>query len=406
MYCANCGNIIDSGKSFCTKCGTRIDINITEAASPLSNPIINNINKPSDEKNECVYDCHQGIDSGFDKSAFWMRRFVANIIDLTILGAIDFIFVFLYANISVLLGIQNKEQFKEINAVFLIGIFLLKDSYKGQSIGKAIMSLQVIKDNTNKPIGFLESISRNIGILPTVTILIAFFQMGNAKRVGDGYSGTSVRSVYSYKTIAILISIIIAIVSLCLFVLSYGPGKTWLPHAQYLGANNDGMQENEKINPPIYNVFTSTEDKFTIDVPTWAGKFEKETDYIKIPRIGLTKQTTYKAGNDYVVLMVAHSEFKIPKGLPVNVEKGLDGCIDYPVFRANGRDVKKTRKMMCNMNAISATYTVSKNGVVFYNRIDCIGNGNSQYMLMALTINTEDLKKPEVEHFFESLKCI
>jgi len=71
-------------------------------------------------------------------------------------------------------------------------IFSFKDGFSGMSPGKRWMGLQVVDAATREPIGFQQSLRRNVGmIIPIVPVLIAS-QLRSGCRCGDRWAGTRV----------------------------------------------------------------------------------------------------------------------------------------------------------------------------------------------------------------------
>jgi uncharacterized RDD family membrane protein YckC len=72
---------------------------------------------------------------------------------------------------------------------------LLKDSFSGKSIGKALTGLRVIDTKESKPAGLGKSLMRNfifiIPIVPLVELIVANCRK-DKKRLGDLIAGTAV----------------------------------------------------------------------------------------------------------------------------------------------------------------------------------------------------------------------
>jgi uncharacterized RDD family membrane protein YckC len=77
-------------------------------------------------------------------------------------------------------------------AAWLSVIYFIKDGFWGYSPGKALLGLQVINENTGKPIGFLRSIKRNLPILFPIMPLIIGSQVHKGHRSGDLWSQSKV----------------------------------------------------------------------------------------------------------------------------------------------------------------------------------------------------------------------
>ncbi len=83
-----------------------------------------------------------------------------------------------------------------ISTVFPTILFAVKDLWSGMSPGKWLLGVQVVDIATREPVGLTASIKRNLAIaipcIGIVFILIAFTQMENGPRIGDGWAKTMV----------------------------------------------------------------------------------------------------------------------------------------------------------------------------------------------------------------------
>lgn len=117
---------------------------------------------------------------------FTNRRFLAYVIDSV---AWTFFPVFFIGTLQPFI----PRQILVIPAILLIVFgFLLKDGFKGKSMGKAILGLQVLNTQTGRPIGMGGSIIRNLPFyIPFAPLMIAFsFHKG--PRIGDSWAKTKV----------------------------------------------------------------------------------------------------------------------------------------------------------------------------------------------------------------------
>lgn len=77
----------------------------------------------------------------------------------------------------------------------MVVIFLVKDGFRGQSPGRALLGIQVIDEKTGRPAGFLASFKRNLPVLilipPFVWVFVAF-QLVKGHRLGDKWANTKV----------------------------------------------------------------------------------------------------------------------------------------------------------------------------------------------------------------------
>jgi uncharacterized RDD family membrane protein YckC len=71
-------------------------------------------------------------------------------------------------------------------------LWLFKDGFDGQSLGKRVMDLQVVDAGTGRGAGFGASFRRNLPLLIPLVPLLAAFQMTRGPRLGDGWANTRV----------------------------------------------------------------------------------------------------------------------------------------------------------------------------------------------------------------------
>lgn len=72
------------------------------------------------------------------------------------------------------------------------GLFCMKDGFRGMSPGKWIMGLQVIDRTTRQPIGFGQSLRRNIVLLIPLMPLFVAVELHAGTRTGDRWANTMV----------------------------------------------------------------------------------------------------------------------------------------------------------------------------------------------------------------------
>ncbi len=133
----------------------------------------------------------------------FLRRFLAYILDLLILG-IPFLIFFLYAFSTFLIPGSPIS----INEAVLLAILSLATSiqfiyftstewYFGRSLGKAAVGLRVLDDDL-EPITFVQSAARNSGRYADIVLgfyllsFILIFRSPEKKRIGDHIAGTRV----------------------------------------------------------------------------------------------------------------------------------------------------------------------------------------------------------------------
>lgn len=145
------------------------------------------------------------------KIASRRRRFLGWLFDyLTFMLIISVVF-FLF---PIFEAMENVRSISEIPLSFyvafiiLIGIYFLRDSISGKSLGKYIMGLAV-RDNRdqNKPPSALRLISRNLTLLfwPLECLIIIF--NSKKKRLGDILTGSSVIQIAPTKKLYVLLFI-------------------------------------------------------------------------------------------------------------------------------------------------------------------------------------------------------
>jgi uncharacterized RDD family membrane protein YckC len=149
-YCPNCGNEISADAKFCPKCGAAI--------------------LPT-ETNQPVYKAQPPVApstvSGL-KLAFWGERFVAWLIDAIIIGLIvGFLGLFAFlagGSFSWWSGWPNWVPFFNFNVggvIYFLYWFLMDGSY-GQSLGKMVMHLRVVRVQGGR-INMVQSAIESIG---------------------------------------------------------------------------------------------------------------------------------------------------------------------------------------------------------------------------------------------------
>lgn len=91
------------------------------------------------------------------------KRIIAYIIDVVLFITIAVLFSFLSDFISI-----EYDFFK-----FCLILFLLGDTFHGQSIGKRLLKIQIVNFKTQKPTGFIVSVVRNLICLLNFTLIFA-----------------------------------------------------------------------------------------------------------------------------------------------------------------------------------------------------------------------------------------
>ena len=94
----------------------------------------------------------------------FIKELLLNIIDAVLLITIAVLFSFL----SDFISIEYDYFFK-----FYLILFLLGDTFHGQSIGKRLLKIQIVNFKTQKPTGFIISVVRNLICLLNFTLIFA-----------------------------------------------------------------------------------------------------------------------------------------------------------------------------------------------------------------------------------------
>jgi uncharacterized RDD family membrane protein YckC len=130
-------------------------------------------------------------------TSFIVRRYLSFLFDLFVftIGATGLLFA--VAVMALLVGGEQYSNGPPQPTLFflqvgLVGIFLLKDSFQGQSPGKLLFDLQVIDERHGVPASWVHSVSRNIPLFLTPAWVIMLFQIRRGPRWGDEKAGTRV----------------------------------------------------------------------------------------------------------------------------------------------------------------------------------------------------------------------
>ncbi len=176
MYCSKCGTMNSDDAEFCSKCGNNLKIS---QITPVSS---------------------RG-EMGTEKDVV-IHRIFAVLIDYFVMGFLSFIIL----GASIVPGLAARSLMTAISGFFmsLLIIMLLwicygivLETWKGQTVGKMILGIIVVKEN-GEPCDFFAALLRNvlriIDHLPTLYIL-GFIVMAiteKRQRLGDRLAGTVV----------------------------------------------------------------------------------------------------------------------------------------------------------------------------------------------------------------------
>lgn len=198
MYCNNCETQNPDNADFCSKCGNNL--------------------KPVSQTLEAKATISSRGVPGTEKDVI-LHRILAVIIDYIIMGFISvFIFVALIGTAIATLGTAIATLSVPVILSALVGIWagfifsiilvmitwilygIILETWKGQTIGKMVMGIIVVKEN-GEPCDFMAALLRNvfriIDILPQLYLIgFIFIALSEKKqRLGDRLAGTIVVKV-------------------------------------------------------------------------------------------------------------------------------------------------------------------------------------------------------------------
>ncbi len=174
-YCAKCGFELTEEAKFCPRCGTLVAPEQVATATRVN-----------------VAPTASGL-----KLAFWGERFVAWLIDVIIIGLIvGFLNLFSWFAIGSFAGWPSWVPFFNFNAggVIYFLYWLFMDGAYGQSLGKMVMRLRIVRLNggkMNMGQSALESVGKAF-LLPIDAILGWILYPGSRQRLFNRLSDTVV----------------------------------------------------------------------------------------------------------------------------------------------------------------------------------------------------------------------
>lgn len=185
-FCTNCGTEYEKGDGFCSSCGNQLSTK--ESAFNQSTEIPSN--RPL---SECDGLNLIGQDPEMDYQGVW-TRFIAISIDSIILYIILFIILFAMPFIGLYL---DRDWIWPFFLVSWLGYFVLLEGFKGQTIGKMITKIKVVKDDgtpCDLQAAFMRNAIRFIDMLPFMYIIGAVSMIYSKKeqRLGDRAAKTVV----------------------------------------------------------------------------------------------------------------------------------------------------------------------------------------------------------------------
>ena len=142
-----------------------------------------------------------------DHQSFMVKRIVAHLIDV-VLYSIFFaiaLWGFIIVSVIIVAASSGPSGPSDRTADFVARLWVLMiplgmlgrtlvDGFRGHSPGKAMLGLQVVEENTGRPIGFFQSFQRNLPLLiPLVPLIVLVMLLQNdGHRLGDGWAHTKV----------------------------------------------------------------------------------------------------------------------------------------------------------------------------------------------------------------------
>jgi uncharacterized RDD family membrane protein YckC len=154
QFCAKCGAQLQPGVAFCPKCGAPVEQASGPAGAPLS-----------------------GVDALIKEPSYWLRRFVAFIIDAIIVGVILVVIAVAIAIPSFALsgaaGVTSffAGTFSIVAGVILFLYFIVAEVTRGATVGKQVMHLKVVGPKGGNPT-LVQSLVRNISKIYWVLLLL------------------------------------------------------------------------------------------------------------------------------------------------------------------------------------------------------------------------------------------
>lgn len=127
------------------------------------------------------------------------RRQLAYVVDYVVFHLVSMV---VFAGIGVVVATAGNPAALDGTAFAMFSIlmswlllpllFFCKDGFRGRSPGKALMGVQVRDVATYQPIGFGQSLKRNLPLLIPFVPLIVAFQLCKGRRWGDRWADTRV----------------------------------------------------------------------------------------------------------------------------------------------------------------------------------------------------------------------
>ncbi len=146
-FCPNCGNEVDPDAKFCNYCGAELSKYQPKAPESSYSPAISQVSSQTQSQayQQVQVTAPQGMQ--YVKYADFGERFVAFLVDIIIIGLIG-------GGISVMAGYGFPFLGPSFFINWLIGFvyfFGLEAGNHGQTLGKVLMKIRTVDENTLKP---------------------------------------------------------------------------------------------------------------------------------------------------------------------------------------------------------------------------------------------------------------
>jgi uncharacterized RDD family membrane protein YckC len=191
-FCAHCGNELPAGATFCPACGTPVQLGpAASSAAPVATPL-----------------------SGFDvltkdskAQDYWLRRFVAFIIDAVIVFVVFFVLITIIA-LAVTVPLLFAGGFAPFGFIFgtlailggvvFILYFTVLEASSGATIGKRAFGLKVVSKTGSNPTlteAFVRNLSKIYWLLVLLDVIVGLALAKNyEQKYSDQFVGTRVVS--------------------------------------------------------------------------------------------------------------------------------------------------------------------------------------------------------------------
>src|SRR4051812_18727141 len=138
--------------------------------------------------------------------AFANRRQLGYLIDALLFLIPSYALGYMIGLAIVAMGVTDRILFACVAAVAtlpIVCLFLMKDGFRGRSLGRLATDTIVLDEHTGQPIGFVQSFKRNLvlmvgqipivgGFASLVVIIVIAVQVAKGYRIGDRFAQTKV----------------------------------------------------------------------------------------------------------------------------------------------------------------------------------------------------------------------